>query len=64
MLTVDELIATLDSDGDRKVSKAEWVANLDKCVGNPRSFGIPELRHMLSTVRAVRVTKPNEQVRA
>lgn len=33
MLTVDELIATLDGDGDQKVSKAEWVENLGKCVG-------------------------------
>jgi hypothetical protein len=48
MLTVDELIATLDGDGDKKVSKAEWVENLGKCVGNPRSFGTPELKHMLS----------------
>ena len=48
MLTVDELIATLDGDGDKKVSKAEWVENLGKCVGNPRSSGTPELKHMLS----------------
>ena len=48
MLTVDELIAILDGDGDKKVSKAEWVENLGKCVGNPRSFRTPELKHMLS----------------
>lgn len=33
MMTVDQLISTLDSDGDGNVSKAEWIANLNKCVG-------------------------------
>lgn len=33
MMTVEQLITTLDSDGDGTVSKAEWIANLNKCVG-------------------------------
>ena len=33
MMTVEQLINTLDSDGDGTVSKGEWIANLNKCVG-------------------------------
>ena len=33
MMTLEQLITTLDSDGDGTVSKAEWIANLNKCVG-------------------------------
>ena len=33
MMTVDELIKTLDSDGDGLVSEVEWLENLRKCVG-------------------------------
>ena len=33
LMTVDELITTLDSDGDGKVSESEWIKNLSQCVG-------------------------------
>ena len=33
MMTVDQLIHALDSDGDGTVSMAEWLSNLSSCVG-------------------------------
>mmetsp|Transcript_44357 Transcript_44357/g.65033 ORF Transcript_44357/g.65033 Transcript_44357/m.65033 type:complete len:131 (+) Transcript_44357:1-393(+) len=33
MMTIDDLINTLDSDGNGSVSQVEWISNLNKCVG-------------------------------
>jgi hypothetical protein len=58
-LTVDAMIALLDGRGDSKLSRTEWIENLQKCVGLAHTIaacacvGTPEYEHMATQASVV-----------
>ena len=65
--TVDAMIALLDGRGDSKLSKTEWIENLQKCVGLAHTIeacacvGTPEYEHMATQASVVKWLLPVEE---
>ena len=62
------MIALLDGRGDSKLSKTEWIENLQKCVGLAHTIaacacvGTPEYEHMATQASVVNWLPPVEGV--